>query len=232
MNSLSEIEVREMLIYRISVYDLLRRLFLWEYSLELFKELISWAKTGQSGEVHESCAETELRKSLLTIPTEEIQNSYNEIKIEYTRLFVGPYHLETPPYESVYRSSNKLMMQDDTISVRSFYAENGYEMNTSCKEPDDQFGIELEFMYVMSKNTLDAFQEQSFERLKNLLSVQSKFIDHHLNNWVPEFCQDIIKSSRNQFWKDIALFAKKFIEEDKGEIDQIQGGDEVKYLNN
>lgn len=223
MNSLSELEVKEMLIYRISVYDLLRRLFLWEYSLELFKELISWAKTGQSGEVHESWAETELRKSLLTISTEEIQNSYNEIKIEYTRLFVGPYHLDTPPYRSVYRSSNKLMMQDETLSVRSFYMENGYKINDSCKEPDDQVGIELEFMYLMSKKALDAFQEQSSEKLINLLSVQKEFMDNHLFKWLPEFCQDILKSSRNQFWKNISQFTKKFIEEDKGEIGQIQG---------
>jgi len=182
---------------------------MWECPVELFAEIIS-------------CAEVQFSKDLSSLSSEELQNVYHEAKIEFTRLFVGPYHLEAPPYESVYRHSNRLMMQDITMNVKEFYRENGYERNKVYKEPDDQIGVELEFMYALSEDALKAFEERNVENLKRILSVQEQFMELHLLKWLPQFCQDILKSSQNEFWRTIAVFTENYSEEDKKQIQRIQ----------
>ena len=48
-------------------------------------------------------------------------------KAEYTRLFVGPAALPAPPWESVYTSHGRLVMQPSTLEVRSAYHKCGFE---------------------------------------------------------------------------------------------------------
>lgn len=42
-----------------------------------------------------------------------------KLALEHTRLFIGPYRLPAPPYESVYRTDERLVMQQPTIEVRN-----------------------------------------------------------------------------------------------------------------
>ncbi|WP_035213672.1 TorD/DmsD family molecular chaperone [Desulfitobacterium hafniense] len=222
MRSLDDNEIRERLAYRCVVFDLLRSLFMWECPEELFADMISWSEPGRGEAMAPDCAEARLRKGLSSLSSAELQKVYHEATVEFTRLFVGPYHLEAPPYESVYRNSNRLMMQDVTMNVKRFYRENGYERSGGYKEPDDQIGVELEFMYALSEEALQAFREGNFEGLKRILSAQEHFLDLHLLKWLPQFCQDILKSSQNEFWRSIAVFTENYIEEDKEQIQRVQ----------
>src|SRR6476661_2745176 len=113
--------IADVLVCRHSFYDLLRRIFLWEIPPELFSELVEAAKGEQEQADSECLHETALKNSLRKLSVDDLPASYRDIEIEYTRLFLGPRHRPAPPYESVYRSPQKLMMQDVTMEVRSFY---------------------------------------------------------------------------------------------------------------
>lgn len=211
MNSDSGRYMEEMLAYRHSVYDLLRRVFLWQFPLELFEDIVKASR----GELNDpSSPEAPLKAYLSSLPAERLEEVHREIHIEYTRLFIGPHHLPAPPYESVYRNPKRLMMQDETIDVRLFYAKNGFRVTRISQEPDDTIGIELEFMLAMSKASLDAFSANDRSRLSGVLATQMQFWELHLSKWVPNFCQDIIENSSSEFWKRIAAFTRGFLEED------------------
>lgn len=212
----------DILVYRYNVYDILRRIFLWELPLGLFSELIDMAKAEQNQENLGSYVKAESWDYFKAISPKDVPELYHEIAIEYTRLIVGPYHLPTPPFESVYRNPSHLVMQQETMDVRAFYQENSFKVIEGNHVPDDHIGIELEFMCVMSKNALDAFQEENTGKLENYLAVQQEFCDSHLLMWLPKFCSDIKKNTNNDFWKNVAVLTQEFIQGETSVLKDLQ----------
>ena len=48
-----------------------------------------------------------------------------DIRQDYNQLFVGPERMTAPPYESVHRSQERLIFEQETFLVRAAYAEFG-----------------------------------------------------------------------------------------------------------
>jgi TorA maturation chaperone TorD len=221
MNKESGTAIADTLAYRHSFYDLLRRIFLWEIPPELFIELVEAAK-GEQEPIDSACShEVALKKSLREVSANDLPAIYQELQIEYTRLFLGPRHRPAPPYESVYRSPQKLMMQDVTMEVRSFYAKHGFEVARLNQEPDDTIGFELEFMCALSGATMKAYIENDRAQLGRLVSTQREFCDLHLNQWIPQFCEDIITNTHSDIWKSIAICTRSFIEQDAADLNRL-----------
>lgn len=220
MNNTATPVLADVLAYRSTFYDLLRRVFLWEFPLELFAELVTTAKGEQT---ETACSyEAALQGFLRTVPADEVASIHREMKIEYTRLFIGPRHLPAPPYESVYRTPQKLMMQDTTIDVRAFYLRHGFQVVRLNQEPDDAIGAELEFMCALSAESLKAFQEGNQKKLAELLSSQLEFCKVHLRQWVPQFCADIIGNTTSEFWRAIATCTRDFLENEVSELEHLK----------
>lgn len=211
----------EILTYRINAYDFLRRVFLWEFPIELFSEMIEHAKEEHvvnSGFLAEDCLQNFLR----TITSGNAAEIYREMGIEYARLFVGPRHLPAPPYASVYLTPNQIMMQEATMDVRKKYLENGFCMLKLNQEPDDHIGAEMEFMYVMSAKSVEAMQLDNPEELLKSVETQFNFLNNHLLKWIPNFCRDIMEDSTNLFWKNIAAFFLELINNDVDNLKKIK----------
>jgi len=220
MNNTAAPVLADVLAYRCTFYDLLRRVFLWEFPLELFAELVTTAKGEQ---VDVACSyEAALQSFLRTVPVDEMASIHREMKIEYTRLFIGPRHLPAPPYESVYRTSRKLMMQAPTIDVRSFYLRHGFQVVRLNQEPDDTIGVELEFMCALSAESLKVLQQGNQERLVELLSAQLEFCNLHLRQWIPQFCADIIGNTTSEFWRAIAVCTRDFLEQEVCDLEILK----------
>lgn len=214
--------VADVLAYRQSFYDLLRRIFLWEVPPELFSELVLAAKGERDREDLACSHESSLKNFLKEVSADDMSAVYRDINIEYTRLFLGPRHLPAPPYESVYRSPQRLMMQDSTMEVRSIYSKNGFRVVRLNQEPDDSIGIELEFMCALSSESIKAFLAHDQEKLARLISTQLEFCDLHLLRWVPQFCGDIISNTCSEFWKSIGDCTKSFLEQDFTELGKLR----------
>ena len=200
---------------RVQVFDVLRRFFYGmfddidqiaqlEPSLRLYSELAS---------VDASLAER-LCFVIASLCVSEDLAATLSIKHEYTRLFIGPYHLPAPPYESVYRSKKKLMMQDETLEVRSYYAKNGFSVANLNRIPDDSVALELEFMFAMSHKTLQAISNNDYSYALMLIEEQVGFYQNHLLEWIPSFCRDVIENTQIEFWADVCLFLTSFVERD------------------
>jgi len=213
--------IEEMLAYRFRFYDLLRRIFLWKLPPGLFSELVS-AANQENDETSSECAhEAALKGALKGVLADQLMSYYRDIEIEYTRLFLGPRHLPAPPYESVYRSPQKLMMQDVTIDVRSTYRDNGFQVSNLNQEPDDTIGIELEFMCALSGASVDAYGANDTKKLARLLATQREFCDLHLSKWVPQFCDDIARSTQSGFWKGVAQCTREFVQQELVELETL-----------
>lgn len=117
---------------------------------------------------------------------------------EYTRLFIGPYKLPCPPWESVYTSSTRLLMQDAANEVLQLYREAGLAISTPDVMPD-HIGAELNFLAVLLQK-VDSEEEESDQ----YIGLVERFLTEHLLKWVPRFTTDMEKAAEAPLYKALA----------------------------
>jgi putative dimethyl sulfoxide reductase chaperone len=132
-------------------------------------------------------------------------------KNEFNRLFTGPGMILAPPWESVYRSKEHLLFDETTFQVRELYHQFGLQYCNENYEPDDHLAIELEFILYLNDLCL---KETESERMVMLVDQQILFLTQHMNQWVPAFCEKIVKNTDSLLYKGAALLLKDFIEYD------------------
>jgi putative dimethyl sulfoxide reductase chaperone len=114
---------------------------------------------------------------------------------DYERLFVGPGHLLAPPWESVYRTEVGLLFDWPTLEVRDLYRQMGLAVEQP-EFPDDHVGLELLFMALLS--------ERAAEGDLVAHDVLRVFLNNHLLQWTPRFCDDIITNSETDLYRGMA----------------------------
>ncbi|CEP68076.1 DMSO/Nitrate reductase chaperone [Moorella glycerini] len=155
----------------------------------------------------------------LTARAGDMEAYQQELQEDYNRLFVGPGHLEAPPWESVYRSKEHLLFGEETLAVREFYRSFGLESKKKNREPDDHLGLEMEFMAWLSRTA--AAKVQAGEEATEFLQGQQRFLKEHLEQWVPALCSDIQKAARTEFFRGLALFTRGWLQVDAAELEAV-----------
>ena len=138
-----------------------------------------------------------------TITNSELQN----VIFDYNQLFIGPDKLLAPPYESAYCSPEGLLMQDETLAVRSFYFKAGLEVSNKGQIPDDHLGLEAEFLAYLLWNQRISLEECTVgdNDAGTFQQMYSQFINQHIITWIFDHCNDVIKHSTTNVCRAIAL---------------------------
>jgi putative dimethyl sulfoxide reductase chaperone len=146
----------------------------------------------------------ELKEALDAINLDS-EEELEELLWDYTRLFIGPYHLPCPPLESVYTSPKRLMMQDAYDEVRECYSLIGVEIGNADVMPD-HIGAELNFLAILldRKASESGIQNQYKELAETFLMI-------HLRNWVPRFTADMEEASKTPFYKALAKSTREAV---------------------
>ncbi len=131
------------------------------------------------------------------------------LKIEYARLFLGPFKVLVPPYGSVYLEDERRVMGESTIDARKWY--EGEKLDILLKEVPDHIAIELEFMYFLVFKQMEAIRNSDSGTAGNYLEKQRSFLKAHLIKWVPEFADRVIDNASLAFYREVAKLTKEFI---------------------
>lgn len=146
---------------------------------------------------------------------EILKTNHTEVlKVEYARLFVGPYTVPAPPYGSVYLETERRMMGDSTMDVVNRYREAGLEMAKDFKEAPDHITVELEFMHYLISRTIAVFTKNEPDALKTLFDQQLSFLKYHLCAWVHEFTMNTAQHAQLKFYQNLAKATKIFLNDD------------------
>lgn len=145
-----------------------------------------------------------LKKAVYKIDIDS-EKELEDLLWEYTRLFLGPYKLSCPPWESVYTSSKRLMMQDAFDEVKDLYGEAGLTIN-SPEFMHDHVGMELNFMSVLY-NKIDNGSESRLQ----YKDIAKRFLNEHLFKWIPQFTQDMETATDFPIYKALAQATSDFI---------------------
>jgi TorA maturation chaperone TorD len=138
------------------------------------------------------------------------QNTAQELLIEYTRLFIGPFKTLVSPYSSLYFGSDTLM-SDETVWVVDFYRKAGLKFDQETKEVPDHIAIETEFMYWLIHNEINALDAGDRDKSFSLWEKQQEFFDKHYKKWVPEFCERVATETNDEYFRVLAECLKRFI---------------------
>ncbi|MBI2318388.1 MAG: molecular chaperone TorD family protein [Betaproteobacteria bacterium] len=125
---------------------------------------------------------------------------------DYTRLFIGPYRLPCPPWESVYTSQNKLMMQDAADEARRYYADFGLTIDDPAVMPD-HIGAELSFLSLVYERSGEANGKRS-----DCVRIGEAFVHDHLLRWVPQFTADMERAAETELYKTLAGTTRNALE--------------------
>ncbi|MDF1531279.1 MAG: molecular chaperone TorD family protein [ANME-2 cluster archaeon] len=148
----------------------------------------------------------------------------NELLIDHSQLFVGPFKLQAPPYGSVYLEGERKVMGNSTLDAIRRYKAAGLDISDDHKESPDHITVELEFMYYLIHKELQVIKQADIEGTLDNLNVQVRFLQDHLGAWVPGFSDNIEQNTGTGFYKNLAGFTRAFIEKDMADLRETIDG--------
>ncbi len=147
-----------------------------------------------------------------------------DLAVDYASVFLAAGKLEGHsafPYESVYTSPDKLIMQDARDQVLKLYRDEGLDRSDELDVPEDHIALELEFMAYLCQKTHDALMADQVEIAVEYLTKQKHFLEQHLLNWIPAFSADTQQSAHTDFYRAVAKVLGGYLEMEQTLIGQL-----------
>ncbi len=143
---------------------------------------------------------------------------------DYAKVFCGAGSTNCTaayPFESLYTSKERLLMQEARDSVLKWYARHGLGKASSWKDCEDHLAVELEFLVYLIGESIAALEKGDIEWARALAKEQQGFMAEHLVNWVPTFATQVVKHARTDFYQGAALMLEGYLLSDFSEIQAI-----------
>lgn len=140
-----------------------------------------------------------------------------ELAVDYVRAFIGhgiDGHSAAYPFESVYTSEKRLMMQGARDEVLAIYRSEGIDKRPDWRDGEDHIALELEFMRVMALRAATAWEADDEGGAQRLEEVQRAFVADHLLKWVPTMMRDMRLFARTGLYLGLADLTEGFLQED------------------
>jgi len=159
--------------------------------------------------LHKICPEA----ALFSASMEESILKYGneELLVEYSRLFIGPFGVIAPPYGSVYLDGEQRVMGDSTMEVIRRYRNEGLSGSADVRELPDHVAVELEFMSYLVFKEIHALETTDLRAADEAVEKQESFSGEFLRRWIPPFCERIKENTENGFYSALAQCASTFI---------------------
>ncbi len=136
----------------------------------------------------------------------------DDLRVEYAKLFVGPFELLAPPYGSVYLDDGGRVMGDSTMEVIDTYEKEGLARSDNFKDLPDHIAVEMEFMSYLIYKEREALENSDPDTARAYVKKQEVFLKNYLRPWVIPFCRKIKEGTENGFYKALADCTSTFVE--------------------
>jgi len=145
-----------------------------------------------------------LANQVLAQYSETNDNEYLVMCYEFNRLFVGPNAPVAPPYESVYLSSDHLVMEEQTLAVRKIYQGENLQTIGQRHEPDDFISTELEFAAYLLSRIIEAQAAKNNTQIQLYKTLYQEFWQQHLSLWLGTFAHTVSQSAKHPLFSALS----------------------------
>jgi putative dimethyl sulfoxide reductase chaperone len=129
---------------------------------------------------------------------------------EHARLFVGPFSLSAPPYESFYRDRGRIM-GDSTMAVLRCYHESGFDISDECRDVADHVSLELDFLAKLSELELAALERGDHAAAEEIRRKHDRFLTEHLLCWLPSFIEAVAEGAELPYYPAVCMLLNEYI---------------------
>ncbi|SHO52241.1 TorD/DmsD family molecular chaperone [Desulfopila aestuarii] len=175
-------------------YEPEKKLFIEEALCDKLHGLLEKCAPGAAGHVKT------MQESLLKLEEQQL-------KIDYSALFVGPFELIAAPYGSIYLENERKVMGESTLAVQRFYENSGLMLD--IQEPPDHIAIELEFMSFLCISEAEALTTGDMETAIRQRELQVDFATTMMS-WIPLLAENIQAGAQTEYYKALASCLERF----------------------
>lgn len=220
MSKEQEIDFLEILKGRMATYQFLSRLFRTEVDEELYGTLTTMQFPTKTGDK----LVDEGYRMICTYLSEADSTVLTELAVDYVRSFIGSGvsgYSAAYPFESVYTSPKRLMMQDARDEVLVLYHAAGIDKHESWREGEDHIALELEFEQILSERAIEAYENGDEDACIGILLQQRNFLEDHLCSWYPMMAEDLLKFPQTDFYRGLGKLTSGFLRSDLALLNEI-----------
>ena len=215
-------EYLEMAENRIALYGFLARVYRREVDAELLDAMRRIDFGTEEGDARYAEGTARLQAYLAGTSF----SMRTDLAVDYAKVFLAagiPQGGAAFPYESVYTSPDGLVMQEARDEVVRLYRAKGLGVEGAV-EPEDHIAFEFEFLVRLCREGREAAQASDAKALEASIEEQRAFLATHVLNWVPRFCEDVVRYANTEFYRAIALMTAGFAVMDAEVLDQMGAG--------
>jgi TorA maturation chaperone TorD len=131
------------------------------------------------------------------------QTLFHQLRVEYTRLFIGAPVPVVSPYGGIWQARAEgteplLFIGSETLAVERIMRSAGVGNHQGHKEPLDHIGSELEFLQYLC--LVLAGVEPAHEQAEVSEAVYHDFVAKHIRNWSSDFANAVLAQSAEPFY--------------------------------
>lgn len=207
------LELQAVLEGRQTVYRMLGSLFRTEVTPQTLEALRARPFPADENDETLASAAIELNAAAAALTPADL----DELAADYARTFLSAGVADGRaafPFESVYTSPEKLVMQDAYEAVHRLLCAEG----VAPEEPDlydDHLGIELAFMAHLAGKTARALAQMRSEDAEKGLDEEKAFLAAHLLNWTGKFFKDLDEVAASRFYRALGRYTSAWLEADR-----------------
>lgn len=214
-----EVDLVALMNHRARSYGMLARLFREEVDGATLRELQVMRFPAATG----NATVDEGYHQLFAYLRRAWDDSVTELAIDYVSTFIGHGvngYSAAYPYESVYTSERRLLMQEARAEVLACLRENELKRG-QWNEAEDHIALELEFMQRMALRAADALADGAEDESVAYLRTSYEFLQNHLLNWVPMLVTDMRLHARTLFYQGLAQLTLGSLQEDEAVLREL-----------
>lgn len=133
----------------------------------------------------------------------ECPDRRTRISQAYSKLFIDPFKILTPPWAAYYLDPEKQLLGPVSQYAAQAYVEAGLAPGGRQTEPPDHVAHELEFMYYLAFREAEsgdpAWQERSI-----------RFWQEHLGHWLPPLAASVAEHTEEDYYARLAELTLAF----------------------
>ncbi|MBS3761382.1 TorD/DmsD family molecular chaperone [Halodesulfurarchaeum sp.] len=158
-----------------------------------------------------------------------VETDLQTMRVDHAKLFVGPYELQAPPYESAYLHDDGRVATETTNTVQTTFLQEGFDIDMD--EPADHVVAELEFMYVLVLREVEALASGNEAEAVSYIEKQDEFFSVHLDQWIDEFAAKVRQNAETDFYEQLGAALKRFVGQERpvlsGRIARLENGESL-----
>ncbi|MFT3944267.1 MAG: molecular chaperone TorD family protein [Ancrocorticia sp.] len=131
-----------------------------------------------------------------------------DVRRDHDLLYGITARAKVPPFESVHRSVDGLVFDEETLVVREQYRRLGLQAPKLNREPDDHIGLELDFLAQCCVSALTALEQGADLAAERYVRIAADFTRDHLLAWAPEILARAEEEARTEWMRGLELLSR------------------------